>query len=524
MDVVPGGAELGGDDLRQRGRVALPLRRHADVDVDLAARIDPHGRALIGAQARPLGVAGETDADPAHTARACLLPPAPLVVRQERERLLEGRGEIAGIVGDGHAVFVGEAGPVRHLGGAYEVAAADLGRVEAEPARADVHQALHHEHRLGPSGRAIRRVESFRGDHAGAGVAVVRHAVRPGHMVDRVRGEAVALKRIGADVGDERAVDRDDRAVAREPDAHVVILLAVVAHAREVLATALDPLDGSPEPVRRGRDQDLFGIDRALGAEATAHVRHDYTHFLDRQAQRRGDHVAQGVRALGRRRHHECAGATIPIREHAPRLDRHGAEPRVAHPLPDDEMRPGHGALGVADGPAGHHRRVVGPARVHACRRGLRRFGRRQGREPLVFDRQRLERVRELVGALGHHDRDGLADVADDVAREHRLGPGASFLRAAVRGRHGRRDLTEVRGAPGEDDAGQGPRARGDHLDEARGGLGAPHDAQVQDAVTREVVDEPSAAPQETLVFFPQRRGADHVARNLPRARRPRLG
>src|SRR5207237_3897594 len=101
--------------------------------------------------------------------------------------------------------------------------------------------------------RAIRRVEGFRGDHAGAGVAVVRHAVRPGHVVDRVRGEAVALERIGADVGYERAVDRDDRAVAREPDTHVVVLLAVVAHAREVLATALDPLDGSPDPVPRGR-------------------------------------------------------------------------------------------------------------------------------------------------------------------------------------------------------------------------------------------------------------------------------
>jgi len=114
--------------------------------------------------------------------------------------------------------------------------------------------------------------------------------------------------------------------------------------------------------------------------------------------------------------------------------------------------------------------------------------------------------------------------VADDVAREDRLGPGASFLRAAVGGRHVRRDLTEVGGAPGEDDAGQGPRARGDHLGEARVGLSAPHDAQAHDTVAREVVDEPSVSGQEALVFFPPRRGADHVHRNLPRARGPRLG
>src|SRR6266404_4645703 len=64
---------------------------------------------------------GNIAVSPAETCTSS--PPAPLVVRQERESLLEGRGEIAGIVGDGHAVLVGEAGPVRHLGGAHEVAA-----------------------------------------------------------------------------------------------------------------------------------------------------------------------------------------------------------------------------------------------------------------------------------------------------------------------------------------------------------------------------------------------------------------
>jgi hypothetical protein len=92
----------------------------------------------------------------------------------------------------------------------------------------------------------------------------------------------------------------------------------------------------------------------------------------------------------------------------------------------------------------------------------------------------RVERVRELIGALGDHDGDGLADVAHDVAREHRLSPRAPLLGAAVRGRHVRRDLAEVRGVPGEDHAGQGARGRGVHLGEPRVGLGAPDDAEVQ--------------------------------------------
>src|SRR4029434_8730192 len=180
------------------------------------------------AEPRALRVAGEADADTPRGTGARLLTLSPLVVAQERERALEGRGEVAGVVRDGHTVLVREAGAIRHLGGAHEVAPADLGRVEAELARADVHQALHDEHGLGPSGSAIGRVQRLRGDHARADVPVVRHAIRAGQVVHRVRGEPVALPRIGADVGDARRVRVEEAAVAREADAHVVSLLAVL--------------------------------------------------------------------------------------------------------------------------------------------------------------------------------------------------------------------------------------------------------------------------------------------------------
>ena len=57
--------ELVGDDLREDGRVALPLGGEAGRDLDLAGGLDVHVRALVGADAGALDVAGQADADPA---------------------------------------------------------------------------------------------------------------------------------------------------------------------------------------------------------------------------------------------------------------------------------------------------------------------------------------------------------------------------------------------------------------------------------------------------------------------------
>src|SRR2546429_4959120 len=56
----------------------------------------------------------------------------------------------------------------------------------------------------------------------------VGHAVRAGQMVHGVRGESRTLGRVGADVGEERVLQRDDRPVPCEADPRVVLLLAVV--------------------------------------------------------------------------------------------------------------------------------------------------------------------------------------------------------------------------------------------------------------------------------------------------------
>ena len=182
LHILPGRAQLGGGDLRQRRRVTLALRRHADVHVDLAARIDPDRRAFVRAEPGTLRVAGQADADAARAARRAPSGGGALAVVQERQRALEGRREIAGIVGDRDAVLVGQSGRYGMSAGRTKLRRR-MSPVEPEPPRADVHQALHHEHRLGPPGRAIPRVEGLGGDHARAGVAIVRTRYGPGRWL-----------------------------------------------------------------------------------------------------------------------------------------------------------------------------------------------------------------------------------------------------------------------------------------------------------------------------------------------------
>ncbi len=149
--------------------------------------------------------------------------------------------------------------------------------------------------------------------------------------------------------------------------------------------------------MRRGRDQNLLGIDRPLRPEAAADVGDDDADFFDRQTERRGDDVPERVRALGRRRHDERAGGPVAICEDTAGLDRDGAEAGMAQTLPHDQVRAGHRALGVAHGAARHHGRVVGPALVQARARGQRgssprRGRRRAGRDSRPRPRRRARR------------------------------------------------------------------------------------------------------------------------------------
>src|SRR2546428_1791101 len=88
----------------------------------------------------------------------------------------------------------------------------------------------------------------------------MRDAIGPGEVVDRVRGEPGLLRRVGADVGEEPIVEGHDPPVAREPDADLVRLRAILAEAREALAAGLDPPHRAAPPERRGGHPDLLRV------------------------------------------------------------------------------------------------------------------------------------------------------------------------------------------------------------------------------------------------------------------------
>ncbi len=116
----------------------------------------------------------------------------------------------------------------------------------------------------------------------------------------------------------------------------------------------------------------------------------------------------------------------------AARIGRHGHQParlqrgrrlaRIAEALADDHGRLRQRGVGIADA----HRDGGDVVRVRTGEEPRRSRGHRgaDGRtrgQRLVDDVDALERVQRDVGIVGDDERDGLADVADDVARDGRL-------------------------------------------------------------------------------------------------------
>src|SRR5439155_1597457 len=133
-------------------------------------------------------------------------------------------------------------GPVGHRLLADEVAAPEVRGVEAEPPRRAVEETVEHEGGLGAAGAAVRAHERLVRDDVDALAGEVRHAVRPGQMIDRVQADHVAQRRVGAVIAREARLDRGERAVATGAEPRAVPLVAVGRRREEVLAPRLDPL------------------------------------------------------------------------------------------------------------------------------------------------------------------------------------------------------------------------------------------------------------------------------------------
>ena len=157
----------------------------------------------------------------------------------------------------------------------------------------------------------------------------------------------------------------------------------------------------------------LLGKDVTLEPEAAADVGTDHPQLVLREAHDVRRTSADEVRRLRRGPQREIAVGLGPGERRAP-LHRMRAVAIGVEALPQDEGRPGKGAVDVSDGGRQPHHRVVTELLVDEGRPGLHRgLGIDHRLERLVLDLDQLGAILGDVAAVGEHRRHRLADVAD---------------------------------------------------------------------------------------------------------------
>ena len=413
-----------------------------------------------------------------------------------------------------------EAGGVGELLGLDEIAAPDLGLVDAELLRQHVDHALDQVDRLGHAqraaiGHAARRLVGEHRVHPAIGVRDLVRAGADGEQAGRELGRR--------HVRVERAVVRERRE-AQALDAPVLVggqlahavVVAREAGGRDVVDARLDPLHRHAGDDRGDDGHHVARVDRHLVAEAAADVAADHADLALGDAREHRQHGAEQVRDLRRHVEGEVAGRLVERGDAAAGLQRAGVHARVEDLLAHRDRRALEGGVGrglVAGFPGEDVVRV----RARAVRQVLlvddvlaqdRRI--RQQRLLRVDDRRQL-----LVVHL--HQRDAVGGGVAVGGQHHghvlhlevHLLVGQHCLHVAAHGGHPvQLDRLQVVGGEHRHHARAGQRlALVDALD-ARVRVRAAHDGAEQHAGHLDVVDVGALAADEAGVLLAQQRGA----------------
>src|SRR4029077_378624 len=251
---------------------ALALRAGAGRDVDLSRRVDTDKGAFERADPGSLDITTNSEPEiPALTTRPVLTPTERLYAAERIERLLQGFGVIAAVVDDRLAVAIGDADPIGHFLGADHVAPAHfLRRLQAQGSRHQVDGPLHREGRFWAPGAAIGGIRNLVGDHDLSRGRQILDLVWAGQVDGGVVGDTGPDRVPGAAIDEVIVAQCEDAAVIVEPDFDVVQLIARMRRADQVLAPVFDPAHRPPKFACEERDQQVFRVDMALAAEATA--------------------------------------------------------------------------------------------------------------------------------------------------------------------------------------------------------------------------------------------------------------
>ena len=407
-DGLHGESELVGGELGEARLVALPVRRAAGLDGDVAVRPDDDVARLVVDERAHLHVRREPDpVEPPGRARPGLLG-AERGVARALEEGVERLPVVPAVVARAPR------GLVRELVRRDEVRPPDLGRVEADLSGEAMDHPLDEVGALGAARPAVRRRPhrvregAPHLDARGGDVVAARD-----HLAAEDRQDRPVAEEAEAEVADDPRLQAEDppRPVGGEADVRHDV--AAVGGGLEVLAPGRRPADRTAEPPGEPRDDQVLRVERDLRAEPAADPGRDHAHPLGRQLEVLRHVVAKPVRGLGRAPDREPVTAGVIHGRDPPRLHRHGQEPLVHQPGLDDDRRRGEDPIHVPSASRPADPEVRREVRIDARR--VRREGglgighRRQGR---VLDTHEVGGVLRGVRGLRDDHRDGLADIA----------------------------------------------------------------------------------------------------------------
>lgn len=322
--VLGGHAEPVRDERREHRPVRLAGRRGPDPRREAPAVVGGHGPVLLEdprLAAAALDVAGDPDAEGPRgrvVASPFLLgPPRPRL--EQLDAAVEAGLVVAAVVAPAGRGVVGEL--------ADQVAAAQLHRVRARRGRQLVDGALHRVRGLRAPRTAVGERRGRRREPRADGRVDLGHRIGLGGRHPGLAGQRRA-ERVGADVGVDLQVDREEPAVRVRGDADVLVLPTAAGGRREGLGAVLDPAHRDAEPARGRDDREVLRVGRALGAERAARVGDDDADVGGVEVERPGDARREAVRVLVRAVDREPLA--VGLDEDRPRLERGGREQLLA--------------------------------------------------------------------------------------------------------------------------------------------------------------------------------------------------
>ena len=127
---------------------------------------------------------------------------------------------------------------------------------------------------------------------------------------------------IGADIGEDIGLERDEPAVVVEDAFQFDPLIAAVKSRDEIVAAILDPGDAVPQSARQPDQHDIFRRQRHFLAEAAADIRSDHAQIGFGKAENVGNRGARQMRHLRRAGQRDAARGGIECRVPGARFER----------------------------------------------------------------------------------------------------------------------------------------------------------------------------------------------------------